>query len=96
MKPMSTGTDERFPYRKSTMQRTRLELTRRGFLKTALQAGAILAAPQIVRGAVLGKDGGTAPSERIMMGASASAAAALMTWAVFYNSRTCSLSRFAT
>jgi hypothetical protein len=44
------------------------ELTRRGFLKTALQAGAILAAPQIVRGAVLGKDGGTAPSERIMMG----------------------------
>ncbi len=50
------------------MRKERLELTRRGFLKTALQAGAILAAPQIVRGAVLGKDGGIAPSERIMMG----------------------------
>ena len=50
------------------MRKETMELTRRGFLKTALQAGAILAVPQMVRGAVLGMDGGTAPSERIMMG----------------------------
>jgi hypothetical protein len=68
MKHLSTGTDERFPNRRSNMRKEGPELTRRGFLKTALQAGAILAAPQIVRGAVLGKDGGTAPTERIMLG----------------------------
>jgi len=44
-------------------------LNRRGFLKTALQAGAVLLAPQIVPGRVLGRDGGVAPSERIIMGA---------------------------
>jgi hypothetical protein len=43
-------------------------LTRRRFLKTAVQAGAILAAPQVVRGAVVGRDGGVAPSERIILG----------------------------
>ncbi|MBI2926793.1 MAG: Gfo/Idh/MocA family oxidoreductase [Verrucomicrobia bacterium] len=43
-------------------------LTRRRFLKTALQAGAILAVPQVVRGAVVGRDGGVAPSERIILG----------------------------
>ncbi len=43
-------------------------LTRRTFLRTALQAGAILAAPQVVPGAVLGRDGGVAPSERIVLG----------------------------
>src|SRR5947208_7992679 len=42
---------------------------RRSFLKTALQASAILAAPQILRGAVVGKAGGVAPSERIVLGA---------------------------
>jgi hypothetical protein len=46
----------------------RKEFTRRGFLKTALEAGVLLAAPQIVRGAVVGKDGGTAPSEQIVVG----------------------------
>ena len=30
--------------------------------------GALLAAPQVVRGAVLGRDGGVAPSERIVLG----------------------------
>jgi hypothetical protein len=44
-------------------------LSRRNFLKTSVQAGALLAAPQIVRGAVLGRDGGVAPSERIVLGA---------------------------
>jgi hypothetical protein len=44
-------------------------LNRRGFLKTALQAGAMFAAaPMVVRGAVLGLDGGVSPSERIVLG----------------------------
>lgn len=44
-------------------------LNRRRFLKTALQAGAAVAgAPMIVRGAVLGRDGGVSPSERIVLG----------------------------
>ena len=42
--------------------------TRRRFLSAAMQAGALCLAPQIVPGAVLGK-GGTAPSERIVLGA---------------------------
>jgi hypothetical protein len=44
-------------------------VTRRQFFKTTLQAGALLLAPQVVPGAVLGKDGGVAPSERIVLGA---------------------------
>src|SRR5512134_2854500 len=44
-------------------------LNRRGFLKSALTAGAaVAAAPMIVRGAVLGRDGGVSPSERIVIG----------------------------
>jgi len=42
--------------------------TRRRFLSAALQAGALCLAPQIVPGSVLGK-GGTAPSDRIVLGA---------------------------
>ncbi len=45
-----------------------VQYSRRRFLKTALQAGALLAAPQVVPAAVLGKDGNVAPSERIVMG----------------------------
>ena len=46
-----------------------LPLSRRGFLNTALKAGAaIAAAPMIVRGAVLGRDGGVSPSEQIVLG----------------------------
>ncbi|MBN2508303.1 MAG: Gfo/Idh/MocA family oxidoreductase [Verrucomicrobia bacterium] len=41
---------------------------RRHFLKTAFQVGAVLAAPQIVPGRVLGRDGGIAPSERVVLG----------------------------
>ncbi|HOX56102.1 MAG TPA: Gfo/Idh/MocA family oxidoreductase [Candidatus Paceibacterota bacterium] len=44
-------------------------LNRRRFLRAAVQAGALLAAPQVVCGAVLGRDGGVAPSERIILGA---------------------------
>lgn len=44
-------------------------LPRRRFLKTAVKAGAaFVAAPMIVRGAVLGRDGGVSPSERIVLG----------------------------
>src|SRR5258705_9326743 len=41
----------------------------RQFLKVAVQAGAIIAAPQVVRGGVLGKDGAVPPSEQIRLGA---------------------------
>jgi predicted dehydrogenase len=42
---------------------------RRRFLKTAVQAGALVAVPQIVPGSALGKGGTVAPSERITLGA---------------------------
>lgn len=42
-------------------------LTRRRFLATAAKAGAVAAVPMVVPGAVLGKDGGVAPSERIAL-----------------------------
>jgi predicted dehydrogenase len=44
------------------------QLTRRRLLKTAVQAGAVLMAPRVIPGAVLGKDGAVAPSERIVLG----------------------------
>ncbi len=44
-------------------------LSRRRFLSRAAQAGALLALPQIVPGRVLGKDGGIAPSQRVVLGA---------------------------
>jgi len=44
-------------------------LNRRDFLKAALKTSAAVAVPLIVPGAVLGKDGGVAPSERITLGA---------------------------
>jgi hypothetical protein len=57
-------TNKRRLHRRST-----LALNRRGFLKTAMQAGAAMAvAPMVVRGAVLGRDGGVSPSERIVLG----------------------------
>jgi hypothetical protein len=50
------------------MHKERSHLSRRGFLKTAAKAGALLAMPQVIPGTVLGKDGGVAPSERIVLG----------------------------
>ena len=44
-------------------------LDRRRFLKTAVQAGVCLAAPQFIPGTALGKSGSVAPSERIVLGA---------------------------
>ena len=43
-------------------------LTRRGFLKTAAAAGAVLTAPLVIPASVLGRGGAAAPSERIVMG----------------------------
>ena len=43
--------------------------SRRYFLKTGLKAGALLAAPQFVPATLLGRDGGVAPSEQIVLGA---------------------------
>lgn len=44
-------------------------LNRRGFLKTALKAGAVLALPEVVPSRALGREGNVAPSERIVLGA---------------------------
>ncbi len=43
-------------------------LNRRRFLKRAVQASALLAVPQVIPGTALGKNGGVAPSERIVLG----------------------------
>jgi len=43
-------------------------IPRRRFLSAAVQAGAVLAAPQLIPGRALGKDGATPPSERIVLG----------------------------
>ena len=45
------------------------ELTRRRFLKTVVGSGAVLAAPTLIPGSALGKDGAVAPSNRIVLGA---------------------------
>src|ERR1051325_528113 len=66
---MRTAKSNGLPKRRTGLWEEGIPLNRRGFLRTALQAGALLAAPQIVRGAVLGKDGAVAPSERIVLGA---------------------------
>ncbi len=42
--------------------------TRREFLRSAAQAGAILVAPTIIPASVLGKDGAVPPSEKILVG----------------------------
>ena len=64
---MTTTSQKRRQHDKA--RNSTVPLNRRGFLKTALKAGvAVAAAPMIVRGAVLGRDGGVSPSERIIMG----------------------------
>src|ERR1039458_5394647 len=69
MKSVTATAPECLPNRKPTPVEPALPLNRRQFLKTAVQVGVLLAAPQVVRGAVLGRDGGVAPSERIVLGA---------------------------
>jgi predicted dehydrogenase len=43
-------------------------LNRRAFLRAAARAGAVLALPQLIPAAVLGREGAVAPSERIVLG----------------------------
>jgi hypothetical protein len=50
------------------MREERIPLSRRRFLKRAVQAGAILAAPQIIPSTALGQGGKVPPSERIVLG----------------------------
>jgi len=50
------------------MCKKRVHLNRRRFLKAAVQAGAVLAVPHVIPSTVLGKGGGVAPSERIVLG----------------------------
>jgi hypothetical protein len=49
------------------MQKTGVSFHRRQFLKSTLGAGAALLIPQVIPSVVLGKDGGVAPSEKIVM-----------------------------
>jgi hypothetical protein len=50
------------------MREKKTPLSRRRFLKTAVQAGAVFAVPQVIPGTVLGQGGRVAPSERIVLG----------------------------
>src|ERR1041384_2925776 len=50
------------------MHEEKVQVNRRSFLKTAVKAGAILAAPQIIPASVLGREGAVPPSERIVLG----------------------------
>jgi hypothetical protein len=50
------------------MSKDGMILNRRRFLKTAAQAGALLAMPYVIPGTALGKNGTVAPSERIVLG----------------------------
>ena len=68
MKAETTANHQAIPNRKPTLIEAALPLNRRRFLKAAAQVSALLAAPQIVRAAVLGREGGVAPSERIVLG----------------------------
>ncbi len=54
---------------KASLGEAGFHFNRRQFLKAALKTGALLAVPQIIPGRVLGKNGGVAPSERIVLGA---------------------------
>ncbi len=68
MQPSTMTFHAQFPHNTPPRPQPGLGLDRRQFLKTALKAGALLVAPQILPGAVLGRDGGVAPSERIVLG----------------------------
>ncbi|MBM4090134.1 MAG: Gfo/Idh/MocA family oxidoreductase, partial [Planctomycetes bacterium] len=50
------------------MTTSQTRFTRRRFLSTAVSTGAMLFAPQVVPSSALGRDGKSAPSERVVMG----------------------------
>src|ERR1039458_3908925 len=68
MKPIATSSPEPSPSLNPAPSDPSVGLNRRRFLKTALQAGALLTTPQIVRAAVLGRNGAGAPNDRIVLG----------------------------
>src|ERR1017187_287133 len=68
MKSETTATRQATPTRKPPLSEASLPLSRRRFLKAAAQVSALLVAPQIVRAAVLGRNGAVAPSDRIVLG----------------------------
>ena len=68
MKTVSTSSPERPATPNLALGDPPAGLNRRRFLRAAAQVGALLMAPQVVRGAVLGRDGGVAPSDRIVLG----------------------------
>lgn len=68
MKNMTTRPRRHSFLRNPDLSNPTTQLNRRLFLSTAIKVGAVLAAPLVVRGAVLGRDGGVAPSERIILG----------------------------
>lgn len=68
MRPLGIPTHPTSPSTTAAAAQRGSSLTRRRFLSTAAKMSALLAAPQIVPAAVLGRDGAVAPSERIVMG----------------------------
>ena len=68
MKSVTTVIREHLPNTRPSMCEEGVHLNRRRFLKTAVQAGALLVAPQVLPFTVLGKDGSVPPSERIVLG----------------------------
>jgi hypothetical protein len=68
MKPLKASVGKVLAPRWSGIGSTGFQFNRRQFLRTALKAGALLAVPQVIPATVLGKDGGVAPSERIVLG----------------------------
>lgn len=70
MKHLTVAAKRSAPCHVAGVGKKSTHLSRRSFLKSAaLSVGAACLAPQIVPGAVLGRDGGVAPSERIVLGA---------------------------
>jgi len=69
MKDATSFTRRGLPDQRPSLFEKAPPLNRRKFLKTALQAGVILAAPQVVPSSVLGREGTVSPSERIVLGA---------------------------
>jgi hypothetical protein len=69
MNPTPAPHRERKAGRRLDPSATADPLNRRRFLQRVVQAGSLLALPQIVPGSVLGLNGATSPSERIVLGA---------------------------
>ena len=68
MKPLKASVGKVLALQRSGSGSAGFQFNRRQFLRTALKAGALLAAPQVIPATLLGKDGGVAPSERIVLG----------------------------